>query len=203
METKEEIEQKVSLYQLTFPAEQPELTSLIQFLQQTLPQHLFSRTNFNGHITASAFVIDQLHQALLLIQHKKLERWLQPGGHVDSTDESLMASAIRETVEETGLKPESLHSLPSFKNGTIFDIDSHTIPANINKNEPEHTHHDLRFLFVCSDSNSLLANVEEANDITWCPLNSLDNDHTFGRVSEKIKHVLSQPLLNVIDDKLV
>src|SRR6202008_1440543 len=64
----------------------------------------FDREHFApGHVTASAFVLDPAHARLLLILHSKLGRWLQPGGHVESDDASVVSAARREVLEETGL----------------------------------------------------------------------------------------------------
>ena len=92
-----------------------------------------------GHITASAFVLDPTRTRLLLIHHQKLERWLQPGGHVEPEDRDIEAATRRELHEEVGLTELT-------RLGGIFDVDVHPIPAR--KNEPEHRHFDVRLLFV-------------------------------------------------------
>src|SRR4051812_38099205 len=62
----------------------------------------FSRHHFQpGHFTASGFILSPDGHSVLLIHHTKLDRWLQPGGHVESVDVSLSASAAREVLEET------------------------------------------------------------------------------------------------------
>ena len=92
-----------------------------------------------GHYTASAFVLSPDGRDLLLIEHAKLARWLQPGGHVDPDDADLVAAARREGAEETGLHDlELLQPAP-------FDLDVHVIPAR--KADPEHRHFDVRYLF--------------------------------------------------------
>src|ERR1700744_1954418 len=63
-----------------------------------------ARTSFEpGHFTASAFILSPMPDALLLILHGKLGRWLQPGGHVDRDDSDLLAAARREAREEVGI----------------------------------------------------------------------------------------------------
>lgn len=100
----------------------------------------FDRRNVEpGHFTASAFVVTPSRDEVLLIHHGKLERWLQPGGHVDAQDASLEAAALREVVEET-----SLTALEPV--GGIFDVDIHRIPAR--GETAAHEHFDVRFLFV-------------------------------------------------------
>ncbi|MGQ0765550.1 MAG: NUDIX hydrolase [Gemmatimonadota bacterium] len=97
-----------------------------------------SRNQFTpGHFTASAFVVSaSLHEALL-IEHPRLDRWLQPGGHIESDDATPAAAARREIAEETGI---SSHELSA----DLFDIDIHEIPAR--PDVPGHLHYDLRFM---------------------------------------------------------
>jgi 8-oxo-dGTP pyrophosphatase MutT (NUDIX family) len=106
------------------------------------PGDPFARDHFEpGHVTASAFVLSPDGESLLLILHGKLHRWLQPGGHIEAEDIDVLAAARRELAEEV-----SLHALPlsPLVNG-IIDIDVHVIPAR--KDDPEHRHFDVRFLF--------------------------------------------------------
>ena len=68
----------------------------------------------DGHITASAVVLDAAAERTLLVYHRKLERWLQPGGHVEAADADLVAAALREATEETSIAdlvidPDPLH----------------------------------------------------------------------------------------------
>jgi len=100
-----------------------------------------SREEPTAHFTASAFVIDDAAERTCLVQHEKLERLLQPGGHIEQTDLSLEAAALREAREETALEVE-LH--PSA--ARPFDLDIHRIPDR--PNEPAHWHLDVRYLVV-------------------------------------------------------
>lgn len=100
----------------------------------------FSRGRFvPGHFTASGFVISPDGAALLLVHHRRLQRWLQPGGHIDPEDGDPVAAAAREVREETAVA--LAEPLPT----ELFDIDVHAIPAA--RGEPAHAHFDLRYLF--------------------------------------------------------
>ena len=100
-----------------------------------------SRHEPSAHFTASAFVIDGDCGHTCLVQHAKLGRLLQPGGHVEPTDLSLEAAALREAREETALVVELHPAAPR-----PFDLDIHEIPAR--PGEPAHFHLDVRYLLV-------------------------------------------------------
>jgi ADP-ribose pyrophosphatase YjhB (NUDIX family) len=100
-----------------------------------------SRSEPSAHFTASAFVVDENCSRTCLVQHVKLDRLLQPGGHVEPSDISLEAAALREAHEETALAVE-LHPLAP----RPFDLDIHEIPER--PGEPAHFHLDVRYLVV-------------------------------------------------------
>ncbi len=117
----------------------------------------FNRDHPPGHITASAWIVDRRRSYALLVHHRKLDRWLQPGGHIED-DASVLAAARREVAEETGLHAAEVYS------EEIFDLDIHPIPAR--KNEPAHLHYDVRFLFVADPDESLQLS-DESHDLRW------------------------------------
>ncbi|MFK7893410.1 MAG: NUDIX hydrolase [Granulosicoccus sp.] len=124
-----------------------------------------SRSNLSGHVTASAWVLSPDRLETLLTHHRKLDRWLQPGGHIDN-DASVQDAALREAQEETGISDIHLAS------ESLFDIDVHRIPEN--KGVPAHFHYDLRFLMIAGNKNYRVS--EESNDLAWLLLTKLERE---------------------------
>jgi 8-oxo-dGTP pyrophosphatase MutT (NUDIX family) len=126
------------------------------------------RSHFDpGHFTVSAFVLSPDRDSVLLIFHKKLSRWLQPGGHVEPSDAHPHDTARREVLEEVGIAAMSL--LPPRE--ALFDIDIHPIPPR--PSEPAHEHFDLRFLFVANSHEFTM--TTEVADARWVKLAELPN----------------------------
>jgi 8-oxo-dGTP pyrophosphatase MutT (NUDIX family) len=109
-------------------------------LAQELAEPL-SRDEPSAHFTASAFVIDEACARMCLVEHVKLGRLLQPGGHVEPDDHSLEAAALREAREETSLEVDLHPTAPR-----PFDVDVHEIPDR--PGEPAHFHLDVRYLLI-------------------------------------------------------
>ena len=123
----------------------------------------FERALAIGHITASAWIVDASHTRALLMHHRKLGKWLQPGGHADG-DFDVRRTALREAREESGLR-----SLRLAQN-RIYDLDVHAIPAR--PGEPAHDHYDVRFAFEADPAEPLVVN-EESKELAWVALDAL------------------------------
>jgi NUDIX domain. len=127
----------------------------------------FERSNPVAHFTGSVWLVSADGERVLLMHHRKLDRWLQPGGHADG-DTDLARVALREAEEETGLA--GLHV-----DGGIFDVDRHRIPARAD--EPEHWHYDLRYVVRASADESFVVNAE-SHALAWRPVNEVAADET-------------------------
>jgi 8-oxo-dGTP pyrophosphatase MutT (NUDIX family) len=142
------------------PNEQAMTQATIAFVEQH--PDCFERSLLIGHITGSAWIVSPDRTHTLLIHHRKLDRWLQPGGHADG-DPDVAAVALREAQEETGLT--SLKLIASADGApAIFDVDVHQIPAR--NDVPEHLHYDIRFLLE-ADPNESFGDSDEIKDIQW------------------------------------
>lgn len=115
-----------------------------------------------GHLTGSALVVDE-RARVLLTHHRKLDRWLQLGGHCDG-DGNLAATALREAVEESGIR--ELAVVPR-----ILDLDVHAIPAH--GAEPEHLHLDVRYLVLAPHGVAVTAG-DESHALRWFRVDQLE-----------------------------
>lgn len=136
---------------------------------------LCDRRNFTGHITTSGIIVHIRTREILLLHHKTLDRWLAPGGHVEWEDRSILAAALREVSEETGLQPEQLFPM-NVDNGVQYCVamDSHTIPPNEERSELGHWHHDFRFIFGYAGDKQIDIDRDESRDYRWL---SVDDPH--------------------------
>lgn len=147
-----------------------ERLSLLQW-QMGEGHALDRRETMPGHVTTSAFVLSPDHLQVLLIDHVTIGRWLQPGGHYEPAP-SFAASAAREVTEETSVDGLVLH--PWHRGGDVpFVIDSHDVPGKQARNEPDHVHHDLQFLFLADPAAVLRAQLDEVHAARWHLLEAL------------------------------
>lgn len=136
-------------------------------------------------MTGSSWIIDEKGSSVLLVHHKKLNRWLQPGGHADG-EEDIISVASKEAEEETGLKSLKL------VNDNVFDLDIHLIPTH--KDVKLHFHHDIRFMFT-ADKNERYIVSEESNELAWISLDSIHeyigNNDSIHRMVLKTKRIFN------------
>jgi 8-oxo-dGTP pyrophosphatase MutT (NUDIX family) len=152
--------------------------------QFKMNEDIISRKNFEGHVTSSGIILSKDNKVLLIF-HNKLQKYLQPGGHIESIDKNILETAKREIYEETNLKNIHLHKW-SKKYNIPINIDTHYIPENKKKNEKEHYHHDFMFLFITDDINIKL-DPDEVSGFQWIDLDIIaqENSH-LGRAAQKI-----------------
>ena len=136
------------------------------------------RTCVPGHLTGSAWIVSPDRSRVLLTHHRKLDKWLQLGGHADG-DPDLLAVALREAREESGLASVRALSVD------VFDVDRHWIPPR--KADPGHFHYDLRFLLE-ADPREPLTLSHESKDLAWVELGqvtALNPEESMARMVRK------------------
>jgi len=148
-------------YRLRYPEE----TTVVDEFRSLLSSRAgcYERDCFHpGHVTGSAWLVDDSGQYVLLTHHRKLDAWLQLGGHSDG-DPDTAAVAKREAEEESGLAVELITR-------DILDIDVHEIPAR--KADPAHFHFDVRFALVSHSGRDYVVS-DESHDLAWVELERL------------------------------
>jgi 8-oxo-dGTP pyrophosphatase MutT (NUDIX family) len=139
-------------FSAAIPCDERERRSIEQFLAlaPALAQP-FSEQADPTHITGSAIVVGA--RGVVLHRHKRLNMWLQPGGHVEE-HESPATAALREAKEETGLSVRHPDSGP-----WLVHVDVHPGPRG-------HTHLDVRYVVYASDAEPRPAD-DESQDVAW------------------------------------
>ncbi len=141
---------------------------MIDFLEKN--DDFALRSNAIGQLTGSAWIVNEERTKVLLIHHKKLNKWLQIGGHIENTDQSIEETVLREVREESGINNLKLLSPPS---NLIYDIDIHTIPQ---KNQvAEHSHFDIRLIIEANENEKLIPQNEEVLAIKWYSIHEVKN----------------------------
>ncbi|WP_288562248.1 NUDIX domain-containing protein [uncultured Odoribacter sp.] len=187
METSENIKSYYQDYISINKDETDRLKQFKTFIDKTESDQLFDRKNFVGHITGSAIIFDYKNSKVLLIKHIILQRWLQPGGHIEKTDASILDGVYREIFEETNIAKDDLMLIsPIFGKKFPIDIDSHPIPENPAKHEKQHFHHDLRYFFIYKGEKI----TEESENLKWSDVSSLSSQVTFLKLVKKIWDLL-------------
>jgi 8-oxo-dGTP pyrophosphatase MutT (NUDIX family) len=145
----------------------------------------FARASFPAHFTGSALVVNADGSRVLLHHHRKLDRWLQFGGHCDG-DEDILGVARREALEESGMEGLIVAS------ERPFDLDIHEIPAH--GGDPAHFHYDVRFMLIAPESASPILS-EESRDLRWFApgdLGALDIDESLQRMIRKWQSIVAR-----------
>lgn len=150
---------------------------MLHFIEES--KEIFRESNLQEHITGSCWIINKERTHALLTYHTRLNKWLQLGGHIEENG-SIVMGALKEAQEESGLK-----NITVILND-IFDIDIHEVPKY--KEEIEHYHYDVRFLFEADSKEELTIN-DESKSLRWISLKNIEfltQERAILRMIEKI-----------------
>jgi 8-oxo-dGTP pyrophosphatase MutT (NUDIX family) len=148
----------------------------------------FDRSEYEpGHITASAFVVHPTLSAAALVNHAKIGRWLQPGGHVEPEDTDIESAARREVTEEIGI--DALSSLG------VTDVDVHVFPQR--GDQPQHLHLDVRIGFLAHTDR--LIDGQESNGVRWATFAEMQEmEESLARPASRLEAMDSAGTLRAI-----
>jgi 8-oxo-dGTP pyrophosphatase MutT (NUDIX family) len=176
------LSEELSAYRPEDEEEREALSKILDLLRRAPDP--FTRKN-RDHVTGSAVVARPDGSAFLLVFHRRLGRWLQPGGHAEPGDASVLETARREAREETGIE-----ALDIALGGRIIDLDVHPIPATADR--PAHVHHDLRYLLT-TRHDPTLAEPAEIEKVAWFTFDealAAGVDESVARALQKARRVL-------------
>jgi 8-oxo-dGTP pyrophosphatase MutT (NUDIX family) len=168
-------------------ATDPTEAEAVAFISEFVRAHTdaLHRSQLLGHLTGSAWIVDAARTRALLTHHRKLDKWLQPGGHADG-DPDLRAVAMREAEEETGVAGMRLVS------ERIYDVDKHWIPER--GAVPGHWHLDIRFMIEADPAQPFTV-TDESHDLAWVALEDvarLNPEESMSRLVRKTRAFVAQ-----------
>ncbi|MFD7027287.1 NUDIX hydrolase [Streptomyces sp. NPDC059917] len=153
----------LAAYLERFPREAGQLAEPLRLLAEG--QRFASRRTFPMHVTAGALLV-RGGTEILLIEHRAYGLTLQPGGHLEPTDATLLGAALRELSEETGIDPGQVvpaSTLPAY-------VEFGRVPARPAKDEPEHFHLDIGYAFATAGAEIERIQESEVAGAAWYPL---------------------------------
>lgn len=141
------------------------------------PHDPFVRDRLEGHFTGGVWLVSADGARILMTHHRKLQRWLQLGGHADG-DTDMAQVALKEAEEESGLTDLRVEA------EQIFDLDRHWIPER--KDVPGHWHYDVRYVVRAEGSEAFVVS-EESLDLAWREIAPMaqDPDESMSRMARK------------------
>lgn len=169
------LDEQLADYRQRWPAEGEVAEQFLALLAD--PANPFVRERLEGHFTGSAWLVSGDGRRVLLTHHRKLDRWLQLGGHADG-DVDLAQVALKEAEEESGLGGLRVDA------DEIFDLDRHWIPER--GDVPGHWHYDARYVVRAGENEDYVVG-EESLDLAWRDIAPLadDSDESLGRMARK------------------
>ena len=158
-----EIYEQIKAYRPWNEQERQDQVLILDFLRKN--PDAFYRTNLLAHMTASAWVVNPQRSKVLMVYHRLYDSWSWAGGHADG-EEDLLAVALREVREETGvqrLRPvtENIYSLE------ILTVDGH---EKHGRYVPSHLHLNLTYLLEAEEEQPLRICEAENSGVAWFSL---------------------------------
>lgn len=165
--------------------------SVMLYLLETA-QDIFSRENKTAHFSSSAWVLNKEHTKLLMIYHNIYDSWSWTGGHADS-DRDLLAVALREAKEETGI--EDIKAVMD----SVFSIEILTVDGHEKRGEyvPSHLHLNVTYLLEADEEETLRIKPDENSGVKWFTLEEAETassepwmvERVYSKLNEKLRQL--------------
>lgn len=141
---------------------------LIKFMERC--DDFLLRDNIFGHVTASAFVVNEKHDKFLAVYHIINDGWMYLGGHADGNF-NLLEVALREVYEESGVRPKVIYD-------GIFAIQNDVVKSHMKngKHVHFHTHFDVMYLMEANEDDVLTYDKSESKGVKWISFEDADGD---------------------------
>ena len=157
------IYEQIKAYRPWNEQERQDQALILAFLERN--PDAFYRSNLLAHMTASAWVVNPQRSKVLMVYHRLYDSWSWAGGHADG-EEDLLAVALREVREETGvqrLRPvtEDIYSLE------VLTVDGH---EKHGRYVPSHLHLNLTYLLEAEEEQPLRICEAENSGVAWFSL---------------------------------
>ena len=185
------ITDEIARYQPFNEQEMRDKQEILRFLERN--DDAFLRQNRIAHMTASAWVVNPGRDKVLMVYHKIYDSWSWTGGHADG-EEDLLAVALREVTEETGVT----HVRPVSKD--IFSLETLTVDGHEKRGEyvPSHLHLNVTYLLEADDTQPLRVCEDENKGVAWFGLDEALQASTepwfvkriYGKLNEKLRQTL-------------
>lgn len=179
---REALLQLLTRYKTPFMEESAMVARTHRFIEQHA--NCFDRKLLPGHVSGSAWVVNHARTHVLMMHHRKLDLWLQPGGHADN-DPDMVRVVLKECAEESGIDIAGIRLVSE----AIFDVDVHTVHASAH--DPRHEHFDIRFLVEIDDRLPVPGN-DESHEIGWIALDEVmrfNNARSIYRLVQKTRRL--------------
>ena len=171
-------------YFLSSPEDREATMKIIEWIEQ-YREFAFVKDNLEGHLTGSMIITNPERTKVLLMLHKKFQRWQQFGWHCDG-EIDVQSVALREFHEESGIITEPEIS------GEIFHVDVHDVPLDA-KGRPPHFHFDILYLGIVPEDTVFTRQESEVDDIRWFTLDEAleeNDEHLMSSAIAKIRNII-------------
>lgn len=162
------LKEQIEKYKPYNEQEELDKKQMLDFIEKF--DDVLTRKNIFGHFSGSAFVVNKERTKMIVVYHNILGGWIIPGGHADG-EENLLAVAVREVEEETGLKVKVLDE-------NIFSIQSIAVKGHVKhgKYVSAHLHLDVLFLLEADETAQLTYRKDESKGVKWIELNEATDE---------------------------